>query len=199
MSQTLSKPYCTLADVKRYCGEDTVTYDDDFKFGINKASRFIDGHSLRNFYKTILTDEYLPLTGRGNGWRIINEMLYTPMLLPIIAITSIYEDNTLLVENTDYYVNKETGEIERVGDWDPTPRAIKITANIGYDSTDEETPSTDIPEEITSIALELAARFSGRFNKRKVSHITGEAVNIDLYEAPKYILDELHALRPTVI
>ena len=199
MAVTLYHPYITLLSVKQYCGENTAAYDDDFNFGINRATKTIEGLSGRNFYQTTLTDEYISVSGRGNGWRVIDNMIFTPKLLPIISISSLHEDGTLLVENTDYYINKNSGEIEKVGTWNTNPRTIKITGLIGYASANTATRSDDLPREISAIALELAARFSGRFNKRKISHITGEAANVDIYEMPKWIVTDLKAMREKAI
>jgi hypothetical protein len=203
---TLYRPYCTLAEVKAHCGiaDTTVSYDDDIKDAINKMSRVIDSLTGRYFYKKTYTDEYLAGTKDYQGWRIIkNEnggLLCTPQLAPIIDVTSIYEDDVLLVENTDYFVNKEEGIIERAStDWDEEPRAIKITCNLGYSSVDTATPSSDIPGEILVYAVELAARKSGHFKKAIKNYVSGAAETVDLFGIPKEIEKALRDMRPVII
>jgi hypothetical protein len=198
----LYRPYVTLDDVKIYCGIalSKADYDEDIKIAINKASRYIDGVTGRYYYQKTYTDEYLNGTKDYQGWQILEELLFTPQLAPIISITSITEDSTLLVENTDFYVNKESGVIEKdSGDWNDAPRKIKISCVLGYASADTATPSTDIPGDIAQYALEIAARFSGHFKKTIKNYVSGTSETVDLFGVPKDIDTALKNLRPVGI
>lgn len=203
MSTTLLYPYVTLNDVKFYCGisVDKTDYDDDIKKAINKASRYIDGVTGRYYYKKTYTSEYLSTTKGYEGWQMYEKdsggLLFTPKLAPIIDITSITEDGVSLTENTDFYVDKEAGMIERANtNWNENPRTIVITCNLGYDSDDTATPSTDIPGDIVQYCLEIASRFSGHFKKSIKNYVSGASEEVDLFGVPKDIEKALMNLRP---
>jgi hypothetical protein len=199
----LSKPYVTLAAVKEYCGITDTAEDTRIENSINITSRLIDSLTDSFFYQKNFTDYYLPITGGGNGWKIlarpydkkIGGLILTPANVPIISVTQIEEWDMVLVENTDYYINAELGQIERVGQWIDDPRKIKITCSIGYATTDDLTPSADIPEDIAFYALEIAARLSGQFKKEQPS-LDGTIVNINSHDVPKWIVTELKKRRP---
>lgn len=206
MAETLLYPYVTLNDVKRYIGDDMEKTDKDevIKWAINKASRLIDGLTCRYYYKKTFTDEYLSTTKGYEGWVIVEKeeggLIYTPQRAPIIDITELEEDETVLTENTDFYIDKLEGKIEKAsGNWHEEPREIKITCNLGYDSADTETPSSDIPLDIQHYALEIAARMSGHFTKAKINYVSGGTENIDIFEIPKWIVDELKGYKPIKI
>lgn len=203
---TLYRPYCTLAAVKDHCGigSTTLTYDDLIKDSINKVSRLIDSLTGRYFYKKTYTAEYLASVKDYQGWRIVKTdnggMIFTPQLSPIIDVTELVEDSETLVENTDYYLHKEDGIIEKnASDWVESPRKIKITCNLGYSSTDTATPSDDIPGEIVLYAIELAARKSGRYQKEIKNYVSGGAERVDLFGVPKEIEKALRDMRPIII
>lgn len=203
MSITLLRPYVTLSDVKRYCGisQNKDEYDEDIKNAINKASRYIDSTTGRYYYKKTYSSEYLKTTKGYDGWSIVlNEdisFIFTPQLSPIIDITTLIENDVTLVEDTDFYVDKAIGMIERAStNWNENPREIVITCNLGYNSADTATPSSDIPGDVAQYALEIASRFSGRFKKSIKNFVSGGSEEIDLFSIPKDIEKALMALRP---
>jgi len=200
---TLLNPYTTLADIKSFCGVSASDFDDRIKTGINQASRLIDAITSRFFYKKTYTDYYIKHTGGGAGWQILARpydkrrggVILTPQNAPIISVTSIYEDDVLLVENDDYYLDIDLGQIERLGSWPQLPRTIKMTCNIGYDTADTETPSDDLPGDIAYYTLEIAARLSGRYHKEQPG-LDGTIVNINSHNVPKWIVDNLKKMKP---
>ena len=203
MSTTLYRPYVTVNDVKFYCGiaESATAQDEDIKKAINKASRVIDSMTGRYYYKKTYTDEYLNGTKDYQGWQIYeNEfggLIITPQAAPIIDVTELVENGVTLTENTDFYLHKENGIIERAdGQWSDEPRTIKITCNLGYDSDDTETPSSDIPGDIAQYALELSSRFSGHYKKAIKNYVSGGAETVDLFGIPKEIEKALRDMRP---
>jgi len=206
MSVTLLNPYTTLDDVKEYCGYKKTDEDERIKNSINKMSRMIDDLTGRFFYKKTYTDYYMPVQAGGEGWRILPRpydrstggIILTPKLAPIISVTSIHESDTLLVANTDYYINAEFGQIERVGTWNANPRKIKITCVIGYTTADTETPSADLPGDIAQYAMEIAARISGQYKKEQ-PNLDGTVVSINSHAIPKWIVDALRKLRPVYL
>ena len=206
MAITLYRPYCTLSEVKTHCGIATATtsFDDDIKEAINKASRLIDSLTGRYYYKKTYTSEYLNGTMDYNGWQILENsdggILLTPQAAPIISVTTLIESSATLVENTDFYLHKESGIIERAsGNWSEQPRTICITCDLGYNSADTATPSADIPGDINLYAIELAARKSGQYKKTIKNYVSGAAEPMDLYGVPKEIETALRNLRPVGI
>lgn len=199
MSTTLYRPYVTLADVKFYCGIATgkTEFDEDIKKAINKASRYIDGVTGRYYYKKTYTSAYLSTGYQYEGWEILDDKLFTPRNAPIIDVTTLIEGTTTLIENTDFYIDKEAGMIERNGaDWSVSPRQLIITCNLGYDSTGDTVPSDDIPGNVAQFALEIASRFSGHYKKSIKNYVSGASEEIDLFGVPKEMVSELKSLRP---
>jgi hypothetical protein len=203
---TLYRPYVTLDDVKFYCGigSTDTSKDENIKIAINKASRYIDGVTGRYYYKKTYTSEYLNGTKSYQGWQIFKTddggLIATPQAAPIIDVTELIESSATLVENTDFYLHKETGLIERKsGNWSEVAREIKITCNLGYDSANTAVPSTDIPGDVAQYALEIAARLSGHYKKEIKNYVSGAAERVDLYGVPKEIETALRNLRPVAI
>lgn len=199
MSTALYRPYVTLDDVKFYCGIslDKIDYDEDIKKAINKASRYIDGLTERFYYKKAYADAYLSTGYQYEGWEILDDKLFTPPNAPIIDVTTLIIGSVTLVENTDFYIDKKAGMIERAGgNWPISPRQIIITCNLGYDSSGDTVPSADIPGDIAQYCLEISSRFSGHFKKSIKNYVSGASEEIDLFGVPKEIVNELKALRP---
>jgi|WetSurMetagenome_2_1015567.scaffolds.fasta_scaffold02369_8 hypothetical protein len=203
---TLYRPYCTLNNVKNHCGIalTKTDYDDEIRDAINLASRLIDSLTGRYYYEKTLTAEYLNGTINFEGWQILSResggLLLTPQGAPIISISELIEDTVTLVENTDFFIDKKSGIIEKnSANWNPEPRKIKITGVLGYDSADTATPSADIPGDIVLYAIELSARKSGHYKKAIKNYVSGGAESVDLFGVPKEIEAALKALRPVDI
>ena len=206
MSTTLLYPYVTLADVKSYCGigADNTDFDEDVRKAINQVSRYIDRITNRYYYKKTYTSHYIVPTSSYDGWQLAEKdsggLLFTPQMAPIIDITTLIEDDDTLVENTDFYVHSASGIIEKASsNWASDPREICITCNLGYDSDDTATPSSDLPGDINHYAKELAARWSGHYKKTIKNYVSGGAESIDLFGVPKEIEQALRALRPVSV
>lgn len=220
MATTLSKPYVTLDDVKFYCGIglDDTQHDEDIKKAINKASRLVDKLTGQHFYEQTVTAVYVnTIMGGSAGWSVVNVdrkeriysattrnykqgFIYTPTNLPIISITSITEDDTLLVENTDFYVDYTNGIIEKAGgSWNTSQRSIKITCVLGFDSSGTTVPSDDIPGDIAQHTLEIASRLSGQYKKSIRNYVSGSVEEADLFGVPKDSEIYLKTYRPVRI
>lgn len=198
MAIALDRPYTTLDRVKAILGiaSTVTTKDDDIKQAINDASRFIDDMTGLVFYKKSVTDFYIPLTGGGGGFQVLPRVtegggIIKCLWRPIIAIASIYENETLLTENEDYYVDLENGRIERAGsDWPREPRSIKISATFGYNASGTTAPATDQPGMITRFAGEFAARMSGYYH-RDIEQSDGTKISLHESTVPKWMVDNL--------
>jgi hypothetical protein len=205
MATTLLRPYVTLDDVKLHCsiGLDSTKYDEQIKRAINRASRYIDERTQRYYYKKSYSSEAINGTDHYDGWTIIDQtttrggLILTPRRAPIISVTTLVDDDTTLTENTDFYLHKESGIIERSsGAWSNSPGEIVITADLGYDSDDTATPSSSIPGDIAYYALEIASRFSGQYKKEIKNYVSGAAERVDLFSVPKDIDMALKKMRP---
>lgn len=205
MAISLFRPYCTLEQVQRFVGNIKPGSEDAINDAINRASRFIDKITGMIFYKKTVTDEYIPGTSGGNGWEIrriipgrsVGGLLVCPWR-PIISITSITENNVLLTENVDYYVISESGIIERAsGNWPEAARAIKISAVFGYDTTDDSTPSANIPQDVQEYAVEIAGRRSGLYVKN-FEQLDGTVVALSDSAIPKWIVDRLSSMAMSI-
>jgi hypothetical protein len=192
--------------VKSHCGiaTTTTTYDNDIIDAINFASRYIDALTGRYYFKLSISSEYLNGTKDYQGWQIIQNsnggLIFTPKAAPIIDITELIESEDTLVENTDFYIHKENGIIERAaGNWDESPRSIKITGTLGYASADTATPSVDIPGDIVFYCIEIAARKSGHYKKEIKNYVSGASEAVDLFGVPKEIEKALRDLRQVII
>jgi len=200
MSVSLDRPYCTLAELKAVLRIAVTDTDDDdtLKTAINNASRTIDAITGKIFYKKTLADFYLPGFYGGDGWRITDRVAgeagggkIWSRYRPIIEITELIENDTTLTENTDFYIDKECGFIIRdAGNWDNTPRQIKLSGSFGYDTDDDATPADTQPGDIASYCARIAASLSGKhyFNAQQDD---GETIRIKGSEIPKWIVKEL--------
>ena len=98
----LSKPYCTVADVKSYTGDSdlgTGTCEE----AINYASRFVEQHCRRSFWyqdhsSTAFTVDYRDITP---------EIIYLPW--PIITLTEVKQEDSVL--EADAYTGMSDGRI----------------------------------------------------------------------------------------
>jgi hypothetical protein len=198
----LINPYTTIGRVKTFCGiaSSDTTYDTEIEDAINEASRMIDDLTDSFFYKKTYADHYLGEASDA-GFRIVNGekgRIFTPKNAPIISVTSLYESDNLLVANDDYYINLEAGIITKTTKWDVSPREIKISCAIGYNTTNTTTPSADLPGVIGYYALEIAARLSGRYTKEQPS-LEGTNTAIHVREIPKWIVDKLQKMRSLIL
>lgn len=116
----------TLDQLKVYLGSSFSgnTNDAMLELLIDSVSVAIDAHLARTLTKTTYTS--LKFEGPdGPDLRLPN--------WPIVSITSIYEDDVLLVEGTDYYVDYAAGIIHRIGgNWVKGWNEIVVTYVAGY-------------------------------------------------------------------
>lgn len=121
----------TMDEAKEFIGK---TDDKDLSVldtFVNSVCEFIRGYTGRNFPTTTYTSLLLD----GSGW----PDMWLPNW-PITALTSVYENDTLLVENTDFYQYADLGKLSRIaalwptelGLWTSRPKGIKVTYTAGY-------------------------------------------------------------------
>lgn len=116
----------SLADAKNYIGKMTDEDTPIIEAIINGVSAEFDSRTDRTLVKTAYTSLLLD----GNGDRV----LYLPNW-PIVTVTSIYEDDILLVEGStaDYLIYNAEGYVRRIYSvWAKGYKNIKLTYEAGY-------------------------------------------------------------------
>lgn len=107
------------------------------------------------FTQTTITDEYIDCYSMSDNKFKMNEsrkIIWCPA--PIISLSSIYEDDVLLVENTDYYLYKNQGRIEADGIFSSERRVVKLTGSFGY-------AAANVPADIKELALLIGQILTG--------------------------------------
>lgn len=186
---TITNGYCTLKQVKdalKRPSSDGTTYDALLERCINNASRKIDKFCDRIFYQNTITDELFDRHADSeNGLYIDHDG--TKLVFPgeIISVTSVTNDNTTLTENTDYFVYKKQGFIERpsgfTSDRKSSTTGVKVTASYG---------ASTVPDEIEYICIELAKIFTG-LDTRLVQGANGEFTVEMGNRIPKHLQNDL--------
>lgn len=193
MAVTLLRPYCTVEEVRAVCGNQSADIADKLGTAINTASRFLEEILKRDF---VLHDHSAtPLTLRKVAVRstIIGKELYLPYS-PIITLTSITDDDSLLVEGDDYVYDSELGIIERIGAWGSE---IVIVGKFGYDnSADVLLPAPTLLGPVRQACALIAAAWSGE-NRREQIGFDGKKVPLTDKTIPKEAWDLLCPLIPS--
>lgn len=156
----LTNCYCTVSQLKRSLkrpNSDGLIYDSLFEECITRASRNIDKYCNRIFYSKTITNELFDRYEYSENGLVVDKS-GTKLLIPgtIISISSIYNNNTLLTEYTDYVLYKKAGYIYKASGWSAdrvtTTTGIKLTMTYGESTT---------PSEIENICIELAKVYTG--------------------------------------
>ena len=162
----LSKPYCTVADVKSYTGDSdlgTGTCEE----AINYASRFVEQHCRRSFWyqdhsSTAFTVDYRDITP---------EIIYLPW--PIITLTEVKQEDSVL--EADAYTGMSDGRIRLRKNSKSIWRAISrnkylfkdelditIKGTFGYPISGTTAPPTDadFPASVRRATVIIASAFT---------------------------------------
>ncbi len=162
----LSKPYCTVADVKSYTGDSdlgTGTCEE----AINYASRFVEQHCRRSFWyqdhsSTAFTVDYRDITP---------EIIYLPW--PIITLTEVKQEDSVL--EADAYTGMSDGRIRLRKNSKSIWRAISrnkylfndelditIKGTFGYTISGTTAPPTDadFPASVRRATVIIASAFT---------------------------------------
>jgi len=153
----------TLSDVKKFLTITAAKDDEELKHLINAVSRHCQKYCNREFFKaTYTTEKY---DGRGTG-------LLTLKHYPIVTITELipFTDGAALVEDTDFVVYPEEGQIRLLGggEFPVSLRGISVTYDAGYDGID------NIPEEL-KYSVELAVAHVYKEQKKESYSVTRQS------------------------
>lgn len=171
--------------------------EDEFRRAIDRASRWVDDYTRRDYYFHDYT--VIPLILDENSPWVFGRELLLPW--PVLDIVSIDHGGTLLASGAEYssgYTDADKTVIySHVGHWHPTrpDGLLTIYGSFGY--TQESTPGVyssaavpvGIPSKVTEATRKVAAAFSGHWRK-EVIDMEGNAVEV----AQNKIPDEVYKL-----
>jgi hypothetical protein len=146
----------SLANAKAYCNIPTATTDWDtvLEMIIDAVSDMVSRYVDWTLAKTTYTNVYFD----GNG-----EADFLLPNRPIVSITSIYEDDTLLVEgdDNDYVYYADEGKLYRIGgSWLKGPKTIKITYAAGYIAIPGQGETATLPNDLKlAVMMQVAAEW----------------------------------------
>ena len=192
---TITNGYCTLVELQQHLGRDTAEGQDSGSGDINadflescitRASRIVDiqlGIQTHLNQHTI-TAEYLDCYGiSDSGLWFTSDMVTIRSGVPIISVTTLSEDGTALVENTDFYLYKN--KIEASGAFSTGRKAYRITASIGYSA---------IPDEIKAATIQIASALSG-LAITAYTDDNGDTTTVIQKNIPKWVYETLDLFR----
>lgn len=126
----------TIAEIKAFHGYDESGKDTQLTAMLNLAIDFIKNYCGHDFQSAARTAENILVEGEQQEIFL--------KYWPVASITSLSEDGDALVENTDYYCDKDTGRLVKwqdledinkemiSGNWSTTPNAILCTYTGGH-------------------------------------------------------------------
>lgn len=198
----LSKPYCTVADVKSYTGDSelgTGTCEE----AINYASRFVEQHCRRSFWyqdhsSTAYTVDYRDITP---------DIIYLPW--PIITLTEVKQEDSTL--ETDAYTGMSDGRIRLRKNSSSIWRVLRynkyifnselditIKGTFGYTVSGTTAPPTDVdfPASVRRATVLIASAFT---NENEESSIFGDGTPIPVKDVPEEAFKLLKEYRRSAI
>lgn len=120
----------TLANVKAELSITNGDSDTVLRRYITSASKAAAHYCNRVFAEETVSERFLP--GHCYTWVNNNEILQLARF-PLITVTSVTEDDELLVVDTDYLVNSSNGQLTRVFE-DFTSRWLSLGITVVYSS-----------------------------------------------------------------
>jgi len=165
---------------------ETDAHIDKLNLVVTNADAIVKHITQTVFESTVYTNEYIDQYGLSE-----NRFKMSPCLTqiwfpaPIITLTSVYEDTTLLVENTDYYVYKTIGRIDTDGTFNSDRRGVKLTATVGYAS---------VPADIKECALLIGVALSGLSVSQYMDE-NGDPIEIIKSNVPSWVWKHLKSRR----
>lgn len=195
MPTTLLRPYCTVSEVRAVCGNTDSSIEDKLKDAINNASRFLEDLLKRDFVLHDYSSDALVVRKQAVQKLILGLELYLPYS-PVIEITEISEDGTVLTEHDDYEIDTKLGIVLRVGAaaWGDE---IAIKCKLGYNNAADVTlPAPELVGPVREACAKIAAAWSGE-NKREQIGFDGKKVPLTDKTIPKDAWDLICPLVPS--
>ena len=186
MSETLDRPYCTLAEVQSHISNSKEAEEAWLRECINRASRFIEEFTHTDF--RFHDHASSPLTV-DRKW-VTGGYVFLPW--PVITLTAVTDDTTVLVAGEDYRFGAGSREIVRASNWvlHPIEDLVTLTGTFGYQeeaATPNELPCIGIPTSVRQAAIEIASALSGK-NRREMIGLDGNKQSVLERDVPKQAL-----------
>lgn len=152
-------PYCSLTDVQRETKQSRSEYTEWFNECIQRASRWIDAHCLRDFKYHDHRAEWYEVSNKG----VMFDTIYLPW--PVLELDELRISGKVLAA-TDYLIDgrviytRNTIRLERV------TRAVAVKGTFGYvyplkeGVLDTTQPPVDIPEKVRRACTMIASAFT---------------------------------------
>ncbi len=185
MAEPATLALITKTEVKAYFNITSTDYDNLIDAHLPGARAFVTNHCRHDFLSTTRTNEK-PYVRRFDSEFFLN-------YYPVVSITSLTEGDDTLTEDTDFYVDKDTGRVEKLvssgidslnsevkGCWDSERGAIVVTYVGGQSLTDDVTMAV---KEIVGIDCGL--------KKRTFTDNEGIERVATLSAYPKHVMDIL--------
>ena len=193
----LLRPYCSMAQLRDFIGNDDPELELKLEDAINSASRLVEQKLGSSAWFQDYSSSWYTVDPRDN----IGAFIVLPF--PIITLTELTQDGEALaggvygeVEGADYTFTPGTRTINSPGG---LAGVIKIKGTFGYplDATDPTNlPPPTLPFDINEAAVKVAAALSGLWKKTARS-FGGENETVLVQSIPKEVLDRLRNLRLT--
>jgi len=193
MPETLSNPYCTVAEVQAEIRNSDSSLTDQLTRAINAASRWIDAQQGRDYYQHDHTST--PLVIDEFDHCAVGCRLFLPYW-PVISITTVELAGETLVKDTDYS-EREDMLVYLLGEWPRLYRpdgTLKLYGKFGYAQTATTAVPTGLPERIRMAAVLAAAALSGH-NSKDVLTIDGRKESVIEKAIPKTVFELLGPTR----
>jgi hypothetical protein len=190
----ITNGYCTVAELKLKIGrnDDSLTLTTDkLELAINLASRMIDEVTGSFFYQTTLTSEKVDRFGMSESGIMLNYSIPSALNfpVPILGVSSLIDDGSTLVVNSDYYIYKADGKILKDGVFSSDFQGITVSGTIGYSTT---------PDYAKNWCLTIAEAISG-LGIRTLFDDEGGISQIISRSIPKWCMDDMVAHQRVVV
>lgn len=198
----LSKPYCTVADVRSYTGDPDITTS-TCEDAINSASRFVEQHCRRSFWYQDYSSTPFLVDYRD----ITPELIYLPW--PVITLTEVKQEDTVL--QTDSYQGLSDGRIRLRKNtesiWQSISRNkyafnyqldITIKGTFGYTVSSNTAPPTDenFPASVKRATVLIASAFT---NENTEANPFGQGTPVPLKDIPDEAYNLLKVFRRSAV
>lgn len=186
MAEVATLALITKAMVKTYYNISVTDYDGLIDAHLIAARSYVQNYCRNDFQSTTRTAEK-PIVKQYDEAFYLNHY-------PIASITSLTEDDVILTENTDFYVDKNTGKVEKIftpeisnpdrgalAYWSYERNAISVTYVGGEALTDD----------IIMVVKEYVGISAG-LKKRTYTDNEGVERVATISSLPKYLYDVLN-------
>ena len=181
MAATLQNPLCTIAEVQTEIGNSDSSLTDRITAAINDASRLIEAYKGRTYASiSYVGESYLTIRTKSPDCVLFLDgttFMVPVSHAPVQSIDSLTEDGVTLTENTDFYIDKTIGLVQRSsGKWGDV---IQIQGTFGFSGAASTPPDDYQLGNIRIAAIKIAANLTGKNVRESTSAAAGKTSIID--------------------